>query len=256
MTLPLAGRRIVVTRPANQAKGLLDQIRAAGGDALACPTLEIRALDDPAPFFAVAERLEQFDLAIFVSRNAVREALKLLGGRRMPARMTLATVGAGSRAELDAAGLRNVLAPPGRPDSEALLALPLLREVAGKRVVIFRGDGGRAFLGEELGRRGALVEYAACYRRVIPADGAAALERAWTAGPVHALTVSSGEGLANLAQLLGAAATARLGDTPLFVPHPRIAEQAARLGARQVRIAGQQDAEMTAALVAYFASAG
>src|SRR5262245_13885356 len=132
MTLPLAGRRIVVTRPSAQAKGLLAQIRAAGGEALACPTLEILPLEDAAPFAAVAAKLEQFDIAIFVSRNAVREALKLLGARRFSPRTTLATVGAGSRAELDAAGLRNVLAPPGRPDSEALLELAPLRDVAGK----------------------------------------------------------------------------------------------------------------------------
>ena len=256
MNGPLAGRRIVVTRPITQAKDLLHRIRAAGGEALSCPTLEIRALEDASPFHAVAERLEQFDIAIFVSRNAVRETLKLLGERRLPAGMTLATVGAGSRAELEAAGFRIVLSPPGRPDSEALLALPPLREVAGKRVVIFRGDGGRALLGEELGRRGASVQYAACYRRVLPADGAAALERAWASGPVHAVTVSSGEGLANLVQLLGPSAADRLGGTPLCVPHPRIAQQAARLGARAVRVAGQADAEMTAALVAYFASAG
>lgn len=254
--LPLAGRRIVVTRPAAQADGLLSQIRAAGGDALACPTLEIVDLADTAPFFAVADRLGQCDLAIFVSRNAVRKVLALLEDRGLPPRLALATVGTGSREELEAAGYRGVLAPAGTPDSEALLALAPLRSVAGKRIVIFRGDGGRALLGDELARRGALVQYAACYRRALPAAGAAPLLAAWVQGPVHAIAISSGEGLANLVQLLGAGGTERLSDTPLFVPHARIAEQAARLGARRVRVAGPGDAEMTAALVAYFAGAG
>jgi uroporphyrinogen-III synthase len=254
--LPLAGRRIVVTRPAAQAHGLLSLIRAAGGEALACPTLEIVELADTAPFFAVADRLGQFDLAIFVSRNAVRRALALLGSRGLPPRLALATVGKGSREELEAAGYRGALAPTGRPDSEALLALPALRNVAGRHIVIFRGDGGRALLGDELAKRGALVEYAACYRRALPAAGAAPLLAAWVQGPVHAIAISSGEGLSNLVQLLGAGATGRFGDTPLFVPHERVSEQAARLGARRVQVAGPGDAEMTAALVAYFAGAG
>jgi uroporphyrinogen-III synthase len=256
MMQALAGRRIVVTRPAGQANGLLSRIREAGGEALGCPTLEIRDLEDTAPFRAVVQRLEEFDLAIFVSRNAVTKALALIGARAWPARLALATVGRGSREELEAAGCRGVIAPPGQPDSEALLALPALQNVGGKRIAIFRGDGGRALLGEELVRRGAHVEYAPCYRRALPAAGAAPLLAAWAQGPVHAITISSGEGLANLAQLLGGAAAQRLAETPLFVPHERIAAQAARLGARKAQVAGAGDAEMTAALVAYFAGAG
>jgi uroporphyrinogen-III synthase len=56
--LPLAGRRIVVTRPAGQAEGLCALIRDAGGEPLEIPALEIRDLADLAPFFAVADRLE------------------------------------------------------------------------------------------------------------------------------------------------------------------------------------------------------
>jgi len=252
----LAGKRIVVTRPAEQAKGLLARIREAGGEAFACPTLEIRELEDAAPFLAVVERLDQFDLAIFVSRNAVRKGLALLGDRRWPAHLALATVGRGSREELEAAGFAGVIAPPGQPDSEALLALPALNDVKGKRIVIFRGDGGRALLGEQLARRGAAVTYAACYRRALPAAGAGPLLAAWARGPVDAVTVSSGEGLANLALLLGDTATQRLRDTPLFVPHARVAAQAARLGARCTQVAGPGDAETAAALVAYFTHAG
>jgi len=256
MTTPLAGRRIVVTRPAEQARGLLSRIRELGGEALACPTLEIRDLENTAPFRAVADRLDEFSLAIFVSRNAVTKALALMDARRWPAHLMLATVGRGSREALEAAGLRGVIAPPGQPDSEALLALPALRDVAGKRIAIFRGDGGRTMLGDELGRRGAQVEYAPCYRRTLPTAGAAPLLAAWTKGPVHAITISSGEGLANFAQLLGDAAAPRIRDTPVFVPHERVAAQAAQLGARTVQVAGPGDAEMTAALVAYFAGAG
>ena len=257
--LPLAGRRIVVTRPSGQAEGLCALIRDAGGEPLAIPALEIRDLSDLAPFLSVADRLESFDCAIFVSRNAVRKALALLAGRRggrpWPAHLRVATVGSGSREELEARGFTSVIAPPGQSDSEALLALPEFTGVAGKRFAIVRGEGGRKFLGESLAARGAVVEHAACYRRTPPEEGGALLAAAWKGGVVDAVLVSSGEGLANLLAMLGADGPRRLAGTALFVPHARVAEEAARQGLERARVAGPGDAEMAAALVAYFGGA-
>ena len=256
---PLAGKRILVTRPSGQAAGLSALIRKAGGEPLETPAIEIRALADPEPFYAVAERLESFDIAVFVSRNAVRKAMQLLHARRgakpWPARLRLATVGSGSRDELEARGFSGVIAPPAQADSEALLALPEFADVAGKRVVIFRGEGGRTLLGETLRARGALVEHAACYRRTLPEAGGALLALAWAGGAVAAVTVSSGEGLANLLEMLGGEGPRRLAQAALFVPHPRVAKEAARRGLGRTIVAGPGDAEMAAALVAYFGGA-
>jgi len=249
----------VVTRPKDQAEGLSALIRQAGGDPLEIPALEIRDLADLAPFFAVADRLDSFDFAIFVSRNAVRRTLALIsvrrGGRPWPAHLRLATVGSGSREELAVRGFLRVIAPTGQSDSEALLALPEFSGVAGKRIVIFRGEGGRKFLGETLAARGALVEHAACYRRAPPAAGGARLAAAWEGGGVDAVMVSSGEGLANLLQMLGGEGLQRLAGAALFVPHPRVAREASRQGLERVIVAGPGDAEMAAALVAYFSGA-
>jgi len=256
---PLAGKRILVTRPGGQAAGLSALIRGAGGEALEAPAIEIRALADPEAFYALADRLESFDIAVFVSRNAVRKAMELLQARRgakpWPARLRLATVGSGSRDELEARGFSGVIAPQGQADSEALLALPEFADVAGKRVVIFRGEGGRTLLGETLRARGALVEHAACYRRTLPEAGGALLALAWAGGAVAAVTVSSGEGLANLLEMLGEEGARRLAQAVFFVPHPRIAEEAARRGLGRTIVAGPGDAEMAAALVAYFGGA-
>ena len=104
--LPLAGRRIVVTRPKGQAERLLGLIRQAGGEPLEIPALEIRDLSDLAPFYSVIERLESFDMAIFVSRNAVRKVFALTGGRLLPAHLKLATIGNGSREELESHGIK------------------------------------------------------------------------------------------------------------------------------------------------------
>jgi len=246
----------VVTRPQGQAGGLSALIRRAGGEPLEIPVLEIRDTADLASLDSVAERLESFDCAIFVSRNAVRKALALLearrGGRPWPAHLRVATVGGGSREELVSRGFSGVISPMGQPDSEALLALPELAEVAGRRFVIFRGEGGRAFLGETLAGRGAQVEYAACYRRALPAGGGAQLAAALEGGKVDAVTVSSGQGLANLLEMLGGEGPRRLAGVALFVPHPRIAHAASRQGLETAIVAGPGDAEMAAALVAYF----
>jgi uroporphyrinogen-III synthase len=249
----LQGRRIVVTRPSGQAEGLAALIRQAGGEALKVPAIEIRPLEDKAPFARFAERLDTFDLVIFVSRNAVQSALGLLGDRHWPTGVAVATVGQGSRSALEAAGFERVVAPSAQSDSEGLLARPELADVRGKRIAILRGDAGRELLGNELGRRGALVEYIACYRRVRP--GAGDLSRVWSEG-VDAVTVSSAEGLANFLTMLGADAASRLARVPVFVPHPRVADEAARLGLAKAVIGGPGNAEMVAALVAYFGGAG
>ncbi len=242
--MSLAGKRVVVTRPRELAQGLAALIRQAGGEALLFPAIEIRDAEDPEPARALLGRLREFDLAVFISPSAVRKALELAAGRAWP---RVAAAGSGTRQELERRGFQNVVAPAGQADSEALLALPELAEVAGSRVLILRGTGGRELLGETLAARGATVECAECYRRVRPQAGATPPP----AGRIDALCVSSGEALTNLVALLG---RARLSDTTLFVSHPRVEAQARELGLRRPVLAGPGDGDMLAALVAYFAA--
>ncbi len=254
---PLAGRGVVVTRPHERAETLAAMIREAGGEALVFPAIEIRELEDLRPFFAIADRLGEFDLAIFISPNAVARAMELLRRRRgdapWPPGLAVAAIGSGSRRELERLGFGGVIAPGAQADSEALLALPGLARVSGKRVVIFRGEGGRELLAGTLAARGATVEYAECYRRVRPDADPGMLLAAWARGAVSAVTVSSTEALANLFESVGEHGREWLRKTPLVVPHARVAEEAKRRGAREVLLAGPGDAETVARLVAYFA---
>jgi uroporphyrinogen-III synthase len=232
----LSGRAILVTRPRAQAAGLARLIEQAGGQPHVFPAIEIE--DVPPP--AALGRLEEFDLAIFVSPTVVAKVMPHV--RKLP---RVAAVGAGTRRQLEKHGVTDVVAPSSGADSEALLAAPELQKVAGMRIAILRGDGGRALLGETLAVRGARVEHVTCYRRLRPQAPA----RPWRTGELAAVTVSSGQGLANLFEVLDAAL---LRSTPLFVPHARIAEQARALSAREVVLAGHSDEDMLAALVAYF----
>jgi len=234
----LGGRGILVTRPREQAAQLAQLIERAGGRAHLFPAIEIQGL--PAP--QALARLQDFDLAIFVSPTAVDKVMEQL--KAWPRALRAAALGAGTRRELERHGVSDVISPQEGADSEALLEE--LQEVAGKRIVVFRGEDGRALLGNTLRSRGAQVEYAACYRRIRPQGS-----RLSNRDDVDAITVSSAEGLANLFEMLE---PEFLRAKPLFVPHPRIADAARARGVQQVLTTGTSDAQMLDGLVAYFRS--
>lgn len=253
MEQTLTGRTIVVTRPEAQAAGLCEAIVARGGTALRFPVLGIAPpLDDTGLADATA-RLEQFDLAFFVSPNAVEHALGyILARRSWPTRVVIATVGGGSERALHRMGFPRVVAPQSGFDSEAVLALPefAAEVVAGRRVVVFRGDGGRELLGEELARRGAVVEYVTAYRRFRPQADTEGLLAAARAGRLDALVLTSSEGVRNLVDMLGADILAVLCDVPVYAPHPRIAALALEAGFRSVVETDAGDAGILAGLEA------
>lgn len=250
---PLAGCGVLVTRPAHQAQHLAQLIEQAGGRPILFPVLEILDASDAGPLNAIIDRLDEFDLAIFISPNAVTKAMNLIRARReLPPALKIAAIGRGGSKELKQFGVRDVLAPAERFDSEALLALPELKQIAGKKVVIFRGDGGREVLGDELVKRGAQLEYAECYRRGKPDASAAALLHHWARNELDAVTITSGEGLHNLFDLVGKLGQQWLKKTPLFVPHPRLAEIAQGLGMQQVHVTAPGDQGLLEGLVQWY----
>ena len=250
---PLAGKGVVVTRPAHQAQALARLIEAAGGRPVPFPAIEIREVEDPQPFLNVVDRLDEFDLAIFISPNAVNWAIRpILQRRTLPPRLKMAAIGGASVKALQRHGVSGVIAPRGRYDSEALLDLRELAAPAGMRVVIFRGQGGRELLGETLSARGAQVEYAECYRRSRPDLDPAPLLEAWARNELDAVTVTSSDGLRNLFEMVGAPGRAHLLRTPLFVPHPRIAETARGLAVGKVIVTGPGNEGLLAGLTDYF----
>lgn len=253
-TGPLAGRTIVVTRPLAQAGPLAQAIEEAGGRPLIFPLLEISPASDPQPLATAVGRLRDYALAVFISPNAVDHALPAILARGpWPDSLLPAAVGQGTVKALLAHGVAGCIAPTERFDSETLLALPELAKdvVAGQRVAIFRGDGGRELLADTLRQRGATVDCITCYRRSGPSDGVAPLLRVWRAGQLDALTVSSSEGLRHLVELLDREGRDFLQKTPLFVPHARIADNAAALGLSNIILSGAADAGIMAALLAY-----
>lgn len=256
MTAPLSGRHIVITRPAGQAAHLAEALANLGAKPVLYPVLAIADIADPAPLADIAARLDEFDWAAFVSPNAIEKALGyLLSHRKWPPRLRAAAIGKSSEMALAAFGVHDVTAPRERFDSEALVALPALQDMRGKRVVIFRGDGGRELLGDTLAARGASIEYVTCYHRAKPALDPAPLIKLWSDGRLDAVTVTSSEGMRNLYEMVGKLGQSWLRKTPTFVPHERIAEQARALGLREVILTGAGDDGLIAGLTSHFAPA-
>ncbi len=246
--LPLTGLKIAVTRPRDQAAQLAQGIEQAGGLPVIFPLLDITGVQDTGVLNEQISRLAQFDLAIFISPNAVRYGIAAIrAAGPVPEVLKIATVGQGSAKSLRQAGISNIIAPTERFDSEGLLALPELQIVAGWRVMIFRGDGGRELLGDTLRMRGATVEYAACYQRSKSQQDAGVLLSAGS----DAITVTSSEALGHLWQLLNDSDRAILRNTPLFVPHERIAGLAREQGWSRVNVTASGDDGMLSALVSW-----
>jgi uroporphyrinogen-III synthase len=247
---PLRGAGILITRPARQAAGLAQKIAALGGRAVVFPAIAILPPGDPAPLACAHAALADYDIAIFVSANAAEYGAP--DPRRWPATLAVFAPGPGTAEALAAVGIGGARVPATTFDSDGLLALPELERPAGKRVLIFRGDGGREQLGDALRARGARVDHVSCYRRARPASGAG-LAEAFVEGRIDAVTITSGEGLDNLWALTTETTRGAWRKLPTFVPHPRIAERARAHGLEAIETAGG-DAGLVAGLLQWFAA--
>ena len=243
---PLSGIGIVVTRPVRQAAAFAQQLAALGATPIVWPAIVILPPDDPAPLARVHASLRDYDLAFFVSANAAEYGAPPVG--HWPARLVAYAPGPGTAAALAAVGVPDARIPATTYDSEGLLALPALAQLAGKRAILFRGQGGRELLGDTLAQRGARVDAVSCYRRAAPTGSARGLLDAFAEGRAHVLTLTSAEGVDNLMRAVGAAGRASLARVPAFAPHPRIVEHA-RAAGLDARLSGGGDAGLIAALL-------
>lgn len=222
---------MVVTRPAAQAQPFCAMLVAAGAKVFRFPVIEIQGPNDPGRLGAVLDALGDFDIAVFVSANAVQRVLPAALARgAWPARLRVAAIGARTALELQDHGRAADIVPGARFDSEALLQQPALQDLTASKVVIFRGDGGREYLAETLRDRGAEVTYAEAYRRAMPDLDPEPLEAQLKVGAIDAITVTSGEGLHNLIAMVGPQGRTALLRTALVVGAARVAELARKLG--------------------------
>ncbi|MEX3605527.1 MAG: fused uroporphyrinogen-III synthase HemD/membrane protein HemX [Burkholderia sp.] len=137
--------------------------------------------------------------------------------------------------------------PSVNPTSDYPAAPAANVSLAGKSVLIVRGDGGRDWLSDRLREAGAEVELVVAYRRIVPEPSIGTWERvhALLAGEPHAWLVTSSEGVRNLRELadehLTGAERDALRHAPLIAPHPRIADMARAMGFDTITQSGAGD---------------
>lgn len=283
------GATLVVTRPAADAATLIDALQARGRRVVALPVLGIRAVGDATVLERTMAALDDYAVAIFVSPNAIRHALAHRSAP-WPAGVVVAVMGPGSVATLREMGIAppiHRVVSPGSADREALPAgspipsgrvdaasrfdsealfdaldatIGLTRDFDG-RVLILRGNGGRAWLATRLRALGIAVDEVEAYRRELPVledATAAALGELARAAASTVFVVTSSEGVDNLVVLVEAAlhrsgvpasaARAWLFGSVVLAPHQRIAERATGAGFGRVALCAPSDRGILAAL--------
>ena len=228
----LTGIGIAITRPVDQAKKLSALIEQAGGTPILFPLIEITPLNNYSQFEAVISEIETYDWAMFISSNAVQNAMPGIAKLGIPRSLKFAAIGPVTASELQSFGVKDVLIPNDRFDSESLLALPEMQAVKNKRVLIVRGIGGRDVLAESLKARGAQVTFAECYQRINPQTNCDLLANLYREKKLHGIVVTSSEAMRHLLDLAGDADW--LQHVTLFVNHARIAELPLQLGLKVV----------------------
>lgn len=168
---PLAGRRIVVTRAAEQSGGFAARLRALGAEAIELPTIEIRPAADPAPLEAAMARLEQYDWLIFTSANGVRFFVERLKAPAKSLRARLCAIGPATRRALEELGLK-VDIMPREYVAESLVEAFAGQDLAGRRMLLPRAAAARDVVPLALAARGAVVDVVEAYRTAVPEDAA------------------------------------------------------------------------------------
>lgn len=162
---PLAGRRVLITRPAGQGEELAALVRAAGGQCLTVPVVGIADPPSWQPLDTAIARADTYDWIVFASANGVKAFAARLRATARDARALgtarLAAIGPATVRSLDAVGLVCDLMPADfRSEglAEAFAAMP-----RGGRFLLIRADKGRDLLRRDLEGRGHHVDEVVAY---------------------------------------------------------------------------------------------
>lgn len=224
--------RILNPRPARQAAALTQTLRDAGHAVIELPLLAVEPLALSTQARAQIMALDRYDGVVFVSANAARYAVSAITDYwpQWPQPLPCVAVGQATAAVLEAEGLQVHIA--AQEDSEGMLALAVLQQVAGQRWLVCRGEDGRELLPTTLRARGATVDSLALYRRFLP-DAARGAWASCYPRP-DAVILSSAMMWQNWQQIAGTEAT----QPWLITVSERLADRVRDAGAERVLCAG------------------
>jgi uroporphyrinogen III methyltransferase/synthase len=237
---PLFGKRILITRPQEQAAELAGPLEALGAETVEAPMIRIAPPEDPSPLERACASAATFDWIVFSSHNAVEAFMRRLlaspADVRALAGVRLCAVGPVTASRLAAYSLK-VDAQPSEYRAEAVVA-ELLRsgDLEGKRVLLPRADVGRDLISNELRIRGVDVVDVVAYRTVATdpeRDGGPDVYKLLLEQQLDIVTFTSASAVHNLVRVLGDdPAVDLLNATTVAVIGPVTAEAAARHGIR------------------------
>ena len=244
---PLFGRRIVVTRAAQQSTVLTDRLAELGAEVIEMPATRTARLD-LAPLREQIGRLDDYGWLIFTSQNAVSIFWEQLlgGGRdaRALAGLAVAAVGPATAGALLERGIA-VDVVPERFVAEGLLEkLGERDDVAGSNVLYVTAEGSREVLPDGLTALGATVNVIHAYRSIQDGTGASRLKRALEGGTVSAVTFTSASAVRSYVALVGDDATTR---APAITIGPQTSEAVTAAG---IELLGEAEESTTDGLIA------
>jgi uroporphyrinogen III methyltransferase/synthase len=233
---PLFGKRVLVTRPREQAGELVDLLEAMGAEAIEAPMIRILPPEDFGPLDDACARAGRFDWIIFSSANAVDAFMERLLESPADARalggVKLCGVGPATAEHLADYGLKADLTPAEYRAEAILRELTERGGVRGLKVLLPHADIGRELLADELRKQGAEVEEVIAYRTIaVEADreGDPDIYRMLLERSVDVVTFTSASAVRNFVRILGAEPAADLlGSTVVACIGPVTAEAAAQ----------------------------
>jgi uroporphyrinogen III methyltransferase/synthase len=258
---PLFGKRILVTRPKEQAAELVDLLEALGAETIEAPMIRILPPEDPAPLDAACARAGDFDWIVFTSANAVDSFMTRLYASPRDVRALhgakLCAVGPATAERLARHGLKVDLVPSEYRAEGVSHALAEQGSLAGATVLLPRADIGRELVAQDLRRMGAEVVEVVAYRTVAiegDREGDPDIYRLLLDRRLDVVTFASASAVRNFVQLLGAEPAADLLRTTLVAAvGPVTANAAATYGIETTIMPRQYTvAALAAAIVEYF----
>jgi uroporphyrinogen-III synthase/uroporphyrinogen III methyltransferase/synthase len=205
-SLPLAGKRVLVTRAAHQAGKLSESLRALGAEPIEVPLLEIRPPVSFELLDKALRRLNRYDWLIFTSANAVTALgarAQELGIALAPAAsLKVATVGDSTAAAARKAGFQVTLVPESYVAES--LGRGLTGLVRGKKILLARAAIARDVIPSALEQAGAEVDVVDAYRNEMPKRAPELLRDALSRG-IDAVTFTSSSSASHLAEAARAA---------------------------------------------------
>jgi uroporphyrinogen III methyltransferase/synthase len=235
---PLFGKRVLVTRPRDQAGEMVDRLTVLGAEAIEAPMIRIVPPEDDTALKMAARNVASFDWVVFTSANAVDAFMNALldGPRdiRALAGPQLCTVGSGTAERLARYGIRVDLVPDEFRSEAVVAALANHGVVEGARVLVPRADIGRDVIAEGLRSAGAVVTDVVAYRTVLEEaqqENEPDVYRMLLDEKIDVVTFTSPSAVRNFTQIYGAEQTTDLlKNTVVAAIGPVTAEAAIQLG--------------------------